>query len=827
MLRNYFKVMIRGLVKRKAFTLINLIGLAAGMAICLLLALYIQNELGYDLYQERGDHIYRLDLERKYPNRSTFFSTIPLSFGQAVRKEFPEVLESTRVFVFDDGQNGGAMMAVGEKVFTEKKAVLMVDSNFFKVFTGHFLQGDGNSALQHPGTAILTESSAKRYFGSVANAMGKEVIVDDFSHCLITGVCKDWPEKSHFQFSVLISRSGTDSAIRPDYVYFTSRTYLLLNKNASASALEAKLPLIVDKYVAATIPENFGESYSQFVAEGNGYHYSLQPLRKIHLFSQVEDDFRPVVTIRIILWLGAIGAFILFLACVNFINLSTALSIERAREVGIRKTFGSRKGELVGQFLSDSVLFSIVSMLLALMLASLFTPLLNKVSGNELSFSYFLHPVRLLVVFGFSVLVGLAAGLYPSLVLSSFEPMLVLKGRFKSNPRGIALRNGLVVFQFAISVILIICTIVVNKQLQFVLGDQLGFKRDHIINVEGTRQLVNRNKKGEVTDNRQAFVDEVSKIAGVKDITECGQLPGSNESGGGNTWVALDNNVSRTEKYIPVDDKYTNLLGLQLKEGRSFSREFTTDSFSIMLNESAVEDFGLKKPIGARFICKEPWMNPADGKSQFIYTVIGVVKNYHFQSLHKKIAPLIFTNSNLTGWGSAGIRIKGDHFKSVVAQIGDTWKRFDPKHDFRFTFLDQTVADQYKAEETEQKIFTIFSLLAILIACVGLFGLVAYSTIQRSKEISIRKVLGATSGDIILILSRDFLGLVMIASLIAFPLAWWGMHKWLQGFSYRVNITWWVFGQAGTAAVLIAFATISFQAIKAATANPVKNLKAE
>jgi len=820
--------MIRGLVKRKAFTLINLIGLAAGMAICLLLTLYIQNELGYDLYQERGDHIYRLDSERKYPDRSAFFSSIPRSIGQAVRKEFPEVLESTRIFVFDDGQNGrGAMVAVGEKVFTEKKAVLMVDSNFFSVFTGHFLQGDGNSALQHPGTAILNESSAKRYFGSVENAMGKELIVDDFSHCLITGVCKDWPEKSHFQFSVLISRSGMDSINQPDYVYFTTRTYFLLNKNASAPALEAKLPLIVDKYVAGTIPGAFGESYSQFVAEGNGYHYSLQPLRKIHLYSEVEDDFRPVVSIRIILWLGAIGAFILFLACVNFINLSTALSTERAREVGIRKTFGSRKGELVWQFLSESVLFSMVSMLLALVLAYLFTPLLNKVSGNELSFYYFLHPGRLLVVFGFSVLVGLAAGLYPSLVLSSFEPMLVLKGRFKSNPRGIALRNGLVIFQFAISVILIICTIVVNKQMQFVLGDQLGFKRDHIINVEGTRQLVNRNNKGEVTDNRQAFVDEVSKIAGVEDITECGELPGSNESAGGNTWVAIDNNVSRTDKYIPVDDKYTDLLGLQLKEGRSFSRAFTTDSFSIMLNESAVEDFGLKKPIGTRFICKEPWMNPADGKSQFIYTVIGVVKNYHFQSLRKKIRPLIFTNSNQTGWGSAGIRIKGDHFKSVVAEIGDTWKRFDPKHDFRFSFLDRTVADQYKAEETEQKIFTIFSLLAILIACVGLFGLVAYSTIQRSKEISIRKVLGASSGDIILILSRDFLGLVMIASMIAFPLAWWGMHKWLQDFSYRVNITWWVFGQAGTAAVLIAFATISFQAIKAAIANPVKNLKAE
>jgi putative ABC transport system permease protein len=313
----------------------------------------------------------------------------------------------------------------------------------------------------------------------------------------------------------------------------------------------------------------------------------------------------------------------------------------------------------------------------------------------------------------------------------------------------------------------------------------------------------------------------------VESVTECSDLPGSDDSQGGGTWVAVDNNVSRTDKYIQTDDKYVDVLDLQLEEGRSFSQKFTTDSFAILLNESAVKDFNLKTPIGARFICKEPWMNPPDGKSQTIYTVIGVVKNYHFQSLRKKIAPLIFTNSNKTGWGSAGIRIKGDHFKSVVAAIGDAWKRFDPKDEFRLGFLEQSVAAQYKLEETEQKIFTIFSVLAILIACVGLFGLVAYSTIQRRKEISIRKVLGAASGDIILILSRDFLALVVVASLIAFPLAWWGMHRWLQNFAYRVDISWWVFLVAGLAAIFIAFATVSFQAIKAAIANPVKNLRAE
>jgi putative ABC transport system permease protein len=825
MLKNYFNVMIRNLIKRKVYTLINLLGLATGMAVCLLLALYIQNELGYDRYQERGEQVYRLDLERKYPTRTALLSHIPLSIGQAVKKEFPEVLESTRVFGFDDGQTGnGASIAVGDKLFTEKKAVIMVDSNFFRVFTGHFLEGDVNTALRYPGTAVLNESSAKRYFGSVENAMGKELIVDDFRHCKITGVCQDWPEKSHFQFSLLLSRSGVDSTVKPDYVYFSGRTYLLLNKNADPNGLEAKLPQIVDKYVAGTIPGLFGESYRQFVAEGNGYRYYLQPIRKIHLYSEAEDEYRPVVSIKIISFLTAIGAFILFLACVNFINLSTALSVERAREVGIRKTFGSEKMELVRQFLGESVVFSMASMLLALLLASLFTPLLNKISGNELGFSYFLQPVRLLIVFGFSFGVGLLAGLYPSLVLSSFEPMLVLKGRFKSSRRGIALRNGLVIFQFAISVILIICTIVVNNQMRFVLGDRLGFKKDHIIEVQGLNQLRHYDPPG-MTDNRQAFVDEVAKIAGVATITKCSELPEEDESGGGQTWVSVDNNLSRTERIIQADDSYAGLLDLQLLQGRFLSREFATDSISIILNESAVADFGLKNPIGARFVCKEPWMNPGDGKSQYIFTVVGVVKNYHFQSLRKKILPLIFVNSNKFGWGSAGVRISGDHFKAVVAAIGDTWKRFDPKHDMRFSFLDRNVARQYKAEATEQQIFTIFSLLAILIACVGLLGLVAYSTIQRSKEISIRKVLGASSGNIVLILSRDFLGLVIIASLIAFPLAWWAMHQWLQNFAYRVDISWWVFVLSGLAAIFIAFGTICFQAVKAAMAKPVESLR--
>jgi len=820
MLKNYFKIIIRNLLKRKAFTLINLLGLATGIAVCLLLVLYIQNELGYDDFQERGDQIYRLAMERKYPGRSAFLGKIPRSIGQAVKKEFPEVLESVRVMNNDNGD--GIKVTVGDKSFVEKE-VLTADSNFFRVFTGNFLRGDINTALEKPGTAVLTASTAKKYFGSVDNAMGKELTIGLFQKCVVSGVCMDWPEKSHFGFTILTTTSGDNSINVPQYVYFGPYTYLLLNKNASAAALEAKLPLIVDKYVSGTIARLFGEPYDKFIAEGNGYRYFLQPIKKIHLNSSLEDELRPTVSMRTIILFGVIAAFILFLACVNFINLSTALSIERAREVGIRKTFGSRRLELIGQFLSESILFSFTSLLIALLLVYLLVPMLNKIAGTELLFAYFLTPLRLFSLLAFSILIGIVAGLYPAFVLSSFDPIMVLKGRFKSNRRGVALRNGLVVFQFSISVILIICTIVVNSQMQYVLGDQLGFKKGHIISIDKVSQ-VNDGKSG---DHSRAFVNEISKIAGVENITECDGLPGEDESGGGGTWVCMDNNASRTDKTMQVDDNYFKLLGLELKEGRAFSKQFTTDSFGVVLNEQAVKDFGLKQPIGTRLISQEPYLNSWDSTKHNVFTVIGVVKDFHFQSLHKNIAPLVMINSNKFGWGTVGVSIKSDHFKSTLTAIQKIWDGFGSKNDFRFSFLDQNLAALYKSEQSQQKIFTIFSMLAIMIACIGLFGLATYSTLQRTKEIGIRKVLGAGTDTIIFILSKDFLRLVIIATFIAFPISWWAMDSWLRNFAYRVNISWWIFFVAGLIAAIIAFATISFQSIKAALANPVKSLRTE
>jgi putative ABC transport system permease protein len=822
MFRNYFKVMIRNLLKKKGFALINLFGLATGMAICILLVMYIQSEMGYDTFNAHADQIYRLALERKYTTRTGHLGHIPRGISRAIKTEFPEVLEATRV-----APNGGSGVTVtaGEKTFTEKD-IITADTNFFSVFTGKFIAGDVGDALQKPGTAVINESTAKRYFGSAANAVGKSITINESPKMVISSVIRDWPEKSHFHFDILLPCFDWDRG-DPEYIYFGPYLYLLLNKNASSAALQAKLPLIVDKFVAPRVGPLFGESYDQFVKEGNGYRYFLQPLKDIHLYSELDDEIEPTVSIATIRIFGAIAVFILFLACVNFINLSTALSIERAREVGIRKTFGSRKSALVLQFLSESVTFSIASMLLALFFVFLLTPVLNRISGNDLSFINVLNPLRLFYIVIISVAVGIVAGLYPSFVLSSFEPIVVLKGRFKSNRSGLLLRNGLVVFQFAVSAILIICTIVVNMQMEFMLGNKLGFNKENIISVNQLWLLRNMTN-GKTNDKRQAFVDELSAIPGVKSVTKCDGLPGSDDSQGGATWVCIDNNYSRTDRLQQVDDNYAKLLGLQVTDGRFFSKEFATDSLAIILNRKAVEDFGLKHPIGARLVCKEPYLNPADTtKGPYVYTVIGVLKDYHYQSLFRKITPLIFINSNKFGWGSVGLSIDGNRLKAGITSIQKTWHEFDPKHELNFSLLDKSLADQYKSEQTQEKIFTIFSLLAIVIACVGLLGLATFSTLQRTKEISIRKVLGAAPTNIMMILSKDFLVLIVIASVIASPIAWWAMRKWLDGFAYRISISWWIFLLAASITALIALATISFQAVKAALTNPIKSLRTE
>jgi putative ABC transport system permease protein len=815
MFKNYWKVAIRSLLKRKGFTLINILGLSTGMAVCGLIVLYVGSELNYDDFQPRGDQVYRIVLDRKYPGRTTSYAIIPASIGEAVRKEFPEVAATTGL---QDATNQNQLyVKAGDKSF-EESHVLIADSNFFQVFPVRMLEGDPVTALRKPFTAVLTESTAKRYFGSPAAAMGKVLETDGNLHLTVTAVCADLPDNSHMAYNFLFSAASFPRQA-PDYAGFSTYTYLLLTPHADPAVLESKLPSIVEKYVAGVISRTFNMSYQQFQAAGNGYHYYLQPLRRIHLTSDLEAELRPNGSMRSIYIFGIVAIFILCIACVNFINLSTARSIERAKEVGIRKTFGSERRSLMLQFLIESVLVSLLSVLLSLLLMWLLLPLFSQLSGKDLSLQPLLEPVRLGLLILFGIVVGLVAGIYPAFVLSSFQPIKVLKGKFKSSKYGAALRNGLVVFQFAISIVLIICTITVNRQMQYMLGDRLGFRKDHVIEIERT----------DLVDNQtNAFRTQLAGIAGVKVVSGTNNLPGGNGFFG-TTFQPFGGHQSVTGRGIVVDDRFAAVIGLEMKEGRFFSREFPTDSVAMVLNEQAVAALGLKEPVvGTRLTSPDDLFNGPDRK-QIVYTVIGVVRDFNYQTLHQAIAPLFFADvakfGNVTDL--TAVRVVGDQFANALAAIGQTWRKFVPNRPFHYSFLDQRVADQYKSEQTIRRIFTVFSVLAIFIACIGLLGLAAYATQQRLREISIRKVLGAGAGSIAKMLSVDFLRLVTVSALVAFPVAWLAMHSWLDSFVYRVPLSWWIFALAWALSVGITLLTTGYQAIRAAMTNPVKVLRSE
>jgi putative ABC transport system permease protein len=815
MFSNYWKVAIRSLLKRKGYTAINVLGLATGMAVCGMIVLFIRSELNYDDFQVNGDRVYRIALDRQYPGRTTSYAIVPASIGEAVRREFPEVMAMTG---FQDATNNGTIpVRAGDRAFDETGA-LLADSNFFRVFPTGFLEGDPVTALQKPFTAVLTASTAKRYYGSAAAAMGKVLEVDLTRHFTVTAVCSDLPDNSHMAYNVLISAASFPLG-EPNYVGFSTYTYLLLKPNTDASLLESKLPTIVEKYVSGVISRTFGMSYSQFKAAGNGYRYYLQPLGRIHLTSDLEAELRPNGSLRSIYIFGIIAVFILCIACINFVNLSTARSVERAKEVGIRKTFGSEKWSLILQFLLESVLVSLLSMALSLLLMWLLLPVFNRMWGKELSPQPYLEPVRLGLLLLFGVIVGLMAGVYPAFVLSSFQPIKVLKGKFKSNRYGAALRNGLVVFQFVISIVLIICTITVNRQMQYMLGNRLGFRQDHIIEIEGTDVVGNQTV---------AFHNQLAGIAGVVMVSGANNLPGGTGFFG-TTFQPYGTRQSVTGRGIIVDDRFAATLGLEMKEGRFFSRDFPTDTAAIVLNEQAVAALGLKEPVaGSRLISPDGLFAAANGTSS-VFTVIGVVRDFNYQTLHQAIAPLFFVDvakfGNVTTL--TAVLVKGDQFGATLAAIGRTWRQFVPNLAFHYNFLDQRIADQYKSEQTIRRIFTVFSALAILIACIGLLGLAAYATQQRLREISIRKVLGAGGGTIAWMLSIDFLRLVTISALLAFPLAWLAMHAWLGSFVYRISLSWWIFALAWALSLAITLMTTGYQAIRAAMTNPAKTLRSE
>jgi putative ABC transport system permease protein len=812
MLKNYLKIALRSLSKQKVYTAINVLGLSTGVASCLLIVMYVVNEFSYDTFHSKSDRIYKIALERKYPNHSTNYAIIPHSYGDMIQTDFVEVESVVKMNGPFNNVGVSYKDASGNEKFFEENFVMAADSNFFSVFDFKIIKGDPQKMMKENTDLVITEETAKRYFGN-DDPIGKTLryFNTDF---VVTAVCENIPENSHMKFDFLSKRNDPP---QDNFTAFNAHVYVLLKPGADPAALETKFPKMVDTYAAAQIEANLGKSWEDYKKEGNGYRYFLQPLTAVHLDpTHIEAKMKPGGNLNYVYFLSCIAALILVIACINFMNLATARSAERAREVGVRKTMGSQKTQLVSQFLVESSLISFVATVIAIGIIYAVLPSFNNVTGKHLAFSFSPQVIGGLIFV--TIAVGILAGSYPAFVLSSFNPVTVMKGKFMSNTKGSILRNGLVVFQFLISIVLIVGTIVVGEQMQFMHEKSLGFKKEQTIIVERVFALQNQS---------QTFIDEIREMPLIESAAGAFSVLGGNRGGDffGEQWTTEGNSEILTSKTMTIDDDFTDMIGFELIDGKAFSKE-TNDSLSLMLNETAVKTFDITDPIGKKM--KQVQRTP-QGNITVEYTIVGVIKDFNFQSLHDPVTPLTIRNTESFGGGAgyAYARVKGENLSAALTAIEEKWKSMAPGQPFKYHFFDQILEAQYRSEQQAGKIFRIFSGLAVIIACVGLFGLSAYTANLRTKEIGVRKVLGASVLSVVMLLSKDFTKLIGIAFLIAVPAGWYMMNTWLEGFAYHIDLGPGVFILAGLTAVVIAWLTVSYQSIKAAIVNPVKSLRSE
>jgi putative ABC transport system permease protein len=814
MIRNYLKVALRSLLKQRVYSIINITGLSVGIASCLLITMFVLNEFSYDRFHENGDNIYKIALARKYPNHVTNYAIIPHSYSDVIQRDFPEVVRTLKI--------GGPFNDVLVQYITEKNEpvqfeedyIMSADSNFFQLFSIKLIKGEPDNVLTNVTDLVITESTAMRYFGS-DDPIGKTMkfFNQDFT---VKGISEDVPDNSHLKFDFLIKWDdnffgGQES----NFVSFSAHIYVELNPGADPDALESKFPKMVDTYAAAQIERELGKSWEDYKKEGNGYTYTLQPLRSIHLDpTNIEAKMRPGGNINYVYFLICIASLILLIACINFMNLATARSAERAREVGVRKTMGSMKAQLVLQFLVESIVLSLFSTMVAIGLAQLSLPAFNELAGKQLAFAF--TPSFVLGIVGTALVVGFLAGSYPAFALSSFNPVVVMKGNFTGSSRGAWLRNGLVVFQFFISIILIVGTLIVGNQMRYMQNKSLGYNKDQLIVVDRVFAL---------QDRAQTFIDEIKRIPGVSGAASAFSLLGRQGDFFGAQFLPEGSDEILTTKSMAVDDDFAEMIGFEIVAGRAFSKE-TSDSLSIMLNETAVRTLDIADPVGKKL---RQIQRTANGSVEVTFEIVGVIRDFNFQSLRDPVTPLTI-QSNETFGGGAGYafaRVNGESMTSCVEGIEAAWKELLPDQPFKYSFMDQELADLYEAEKKAGQVFGVFSALAIVIACVGLFGLAAYTANLRTKEIGIRKVLGASVFSVFLLLSRDFTKLIVVAFVLSIPISWYIMNQWLEGFAYRINVGISAFAIAGIAVILIAWITVSYQSIRAAIVNPVNSLRSE
>jgi len=808
MIRNYLKIAVRNLLKYRFISFINLFGLTVGLTCCLLITTYILNELSYDKYNVKANNIYRVTRTFKNTNGAIALtlSTVSPPFGYYFPSDFPEIQKMTRLL-----DNGPIPARYKDKIFNER-GMFFADENLFDVFTQRVVKGNPKTALADPFSVMLTEETAKKYFGD-EDPMNKVIRFNSQFDCKVAGIYKAFPANSHMHPGMLVSfNTLKDSAVygaenlRTNWGNNSFFTYLLLPDHYDPKNLEKQFPAFLDKHMA---DQYKGNKPSQLTS------LALQKLTDIHLYSHTDYEAEANGDMSRVYIFSAIALFILLIACINYMNLSTARSALRAKEIGIRKVIGARKKELISQFLSESVMLCFAAAIIALLLTWAAIPWLNKVSGQELSFKTLLQAKILVPLILTPFIIGIVSGIYPALFMSSFQPVKTLKGLFKIGGSSISFRKVLVVTQFAISIILIITTFIVFQQLRFIQTQSLGFDKDRILTL---------NYTSEVSKQYDAFRTDLMQNSSFKDVARSSRIPSGrlldNMGASVMNGDSLQPVVSDI-KFVNSDYDFINTFGIPLAAGRFFGRDYGTDTNNYVINQAAVKAIGWKTDQDA--VGKDFKYGNTKGH------IVGVMKDFHFESMHQSIVPIVLTMFPPTNsyYNNVSIKIKGSNTSGAIAALERSWKKFFPETPFEYTFIDEKFDKLYQSEQRQASIFTAFACIAIFIACLGLFGLSAFAITQRVKEIGVRKVLGASVSGLVGLLSKEFLKLVAIAAVPAFLIAWYAMHNWLKDFAYRINIQWWVFVAAGLLAALIAFITVSFQAIKAATANPVKSLRTE
>ena len=818
MFQNYLKIALRNLLKNKTFSLINIAGLAVGAASCLLIMLFVAYELSYDKWNPNAERIVRTFSDINFGGSLMKMAVSGAPIGPDAMRELPEVQNYCRFR--DYGSSLVKRDGDGQQNFKEEE-VLTVDSTFFEVFPLEVVEGDARSCLVQPKNVAISKSKAETYFGSPQVAVGQTLVFDNNERWKVSAVFEDLPDNSHFKAHFLLSMNGNEEVKDSPPLWAMSnnfQTYLLLRKGVRVEDFREKFLALSKQKLGETSAQLLGMSLEDFEKTGQYVRFDLQRLTDIHLYSSLEVELEPNGSIQYVWIFSAIALFVLLIACINFMNLTTARSAHRAREIGVRKVLGSPRSSLIGQFLSETMLVAAMAVVLALNIAMLALPWFNDLTSRQLEMPWSSGLFWVSIIGGIA-LVGLLAGSYPAFFLSAFDSIKVLKGQLAREVKHSGLRSTLVVFQFATAVVLIIGTLLVYKQLNFIQHKKLGFKKDQVIIVNDAYAL---------GANILAYKQEILKNPAVQSaaISSFLPVPSSRSNTTFSTAREFRDDNAVNMQYWQVDYDYANTLGMEMVKGRFFDQSRPADSTAIILNETAAKKFGFDDPIGKKVYTMDRNVQGKPAPEDFAeYEVIGVMKDFHWASLRENIGSLCMRIGRSDGLIS--FRYEAEESKNVIASLENQWKQMAPGQSFDYRFLDDSFAKMYSTEHRVGEIAGIFALLAILVSCLGLFGLASFMAEQRTKEIGIRKVLGATAFNLIGLLSKDFLKLVLISIVIAMPIGWWAMNKWLADFAYHIDIGWWVFAVAGLAAALIAVLSVSGQALKAALANPVESLRSE